>query len=140
MNAVKMGNKVKECHMLCYSMNVRDNEGHGGEHTEAERKMELESGGYEKVGVQVEGEGITFELRTNEHGAVLFCMQVDAPTATDSVLADCSVTVKWRLLSTNQTDPLAPQPQPQPHDSGSDEHSKMLFHLLHTEVTRSNRR
>ena len=142
MNATKMGIKVKECHVSRCSTNVRDDEGHGGEHREAERKKELESGGWEKAGVKVEGEGITFELCTDGHSTVLFYMQVDAPAAIDSVLADRSITVKWSVLPTNEADPLAPQPQPQPHahDSGSNEHSKMFSHLLHTEVKRSNRR
>ena len=148
MNAIKMGNKVKEFHVSRYSTNVRDDEGHGGENKEAKRKIDLESGGWVKAGLYVEGEGMIFELCTDGHGTVLFNMQVDAPTAVDSILADNHVTLTWRVLSTNQTDPLAPhpQPRPQPHDywsdedSWSDEHSKMFFHLLHTEVTRSNRR
>ena len=142
MNAIKMGNKVKECHVSRYSTDIRHDEGQGGGQREVERKIELESWGWVKAGVGVEGESITFDLCTDRHGTVHFCMQVDVPTTTDSTLADCSVTVKWRVLSTNKTENPAPQPLPEPHvhDSGGDEHSKMFFQLVHTEVTRSNRR
>jgi hypothetical protein len=135
MNAEKTGSRVEEDQTSCTSIEGKDDEGHGVEQGEGEGQIELLRGGGGLVRVQGEGEGISIEVGNDTKSAVLFHIHLSAPTGLAPALGDPSVNVKWRARS-SQTDPLTlKQCEPE-----NEEHAKIFYYLLHTEVTRGNRK
>jgi hypothetical protein len=133
-NAEQSGSRVEEDHTSCTTLEDRD-ERQGGKHRKEEGQIKLQRGGGGQFGMQGEGEGISIEVGNDTKSAVLFYIHLDAPTGLAPALGDPSVTVRWRARS-SQTDPLALMQ----YEPENEEHAKMLYHLLHTEVTRGNRR
>ena len=134
-NAEKTGCRVEEDHTSRTFMGDNDDEGHGAEHGVGEGQMELLTSRGEQGGMQIERESISIEVGNDTQSAVLFYINMDAPSCLAPALSDPSVTLRWRVCS-SQTDPLT-LIQCEPENV---EHAKMFFHLLHTEVTRGNRR
>ena len=136
-NAEKTGSRRENDQTSCTSIEGKDDEGHGVEQGGAEGQINMQRGGAGQVGMQVEGEGdgISIEVGNDTKSAVLFYIHLNAPNGLAPALGDPSVTVRWRAR-TSQTDPLTlMQCEPE-----NEERAKMFYQLLHTEVTRGNRR
>ena len=134
-NAEKTASRVEEDQTSCTSIEGKVDEGHRVEQGAGKGQIEMQRGGGGQVGMQGEGEGISIEVGNVTQSPVLFYIHLNAPTGLAPALSDPSVTVRWRARS-SQTDPLTlMQCEPE-----NEEHAKMFYHLLHTEVTRGNRR